>query len=135
MSLAPGPGAERLASVDGLIDRQRVTAQVTTICKVRDAMSRDAGTNGDKEDAQPSGVDRFLAGEVHPEDLTHEEVHEIVVSPHVRAEQLNLLAAHARHVNAQRLAEVKELDARLARINARLAELAAANSAGTGASE
>lgn len=55
---------------------------------------------------------------LHPEDLTRVEIAEMSSGPHATAEQLNLLAAHAHHVNILRREEIEELSARLARVEA-----------------
>jgi hypothetical protein len=62
-------------------------------------------------------------GKLHPENLNPEEILEIVHSKHVTAEQLNIFAAHARHLNAERAHDVHELDKLLKKIDARLKEI------------
>jgi hypothetical protein len=71
-------------------------------------------------------------GELHPENLNPEEILEIVHSKHVTAEQLNIFAAHARHLNAERAHDVDELDKLLKKIDARLKEISASSSADKG---
>jgi hypothetical protein len=71
-------------------------------------------------------------GELHPENLNPEEILEIVHSKHVTAEQLNICAAHARHLNDERAHDIDELDKLLKKIEARLEEISASGSADKG---
>ena len=66
-------------------------------------------------------------GELHPENLKPEEILEIVHSEHVTAEQLNIFAAQARHLNAERAHDIDELDKLLKKIEMRLKELSASD--------
>lgn len=71
-------------------------------------------------------------GELHPENLDPEEILEIVHGKHVTAEQLNIFAAYAKHLNAERAHEVDELDKLLKKIDVRLKEISASSSADKG---
>jgi len=61
----------------------------------------------------------------HKEDLTAEEIDNIAHSKHVTAEQLNLLAAHTRHITREREQEAKDLGDLLDRIEDRIKEIEA----------
>lgn len=59
----------------------------------------------------------------NPEDLTLEEIDDIIHSEHVIAEQLNIFAAHASHKTAELKQQITALDEISKRVEARLKEL------------
>ncbi len=57
------------------------------------------------------------------QDLSADEIHDMAHSEHVTAEQLNILAAHTRHMSNERKHEAKELGDLLDRIEDRIKEI------------
>lgn len=58
-----------------------------------------------------------------PEDLTHDEILEIINSEHVMAEQLDIYAAYARHHTARLKQEIEVLDNILKGVDQKLKNL------------
>ena len=61
----------------------------------------------------------------NPEDLSLEEINDIIHSEHVIAEQLNIFAAHATHTTAELKRQIAALDEISQKVEARLKELGA----------
>lgn len=58
-----------------------------------------------------------------PEDLTHDEILEIIDSEHAMAEQLNIFSAYARHHTARLKQEIEVLDNILQGVDKKLKKL------------
>lgn len=59
----------------------------------------------------------------HPEDLTHDEILQIINSEHVVSEQLDIFSTYAKHHTSRLKQEIQTLDDILKRVDEKLKKL------------